>query len=437
MVASITRRRFLKQAGSAALVAGAGGTLLSACGGSGGSGSSSGPVTLTYGWWSNGPIKDGLMTQWVTSFSKTHPNITVKPEILSWGDYWSKLQTTVAGGDAWDIVGMGSVVAAPYFDQGALLDLSTFSDYQSISSNLNTTGIQLCTWKGKPYALPVGIYVPLLGYNKSLLQKAGISFPDQTTPMEFSAFKEIGQKLSLKSGNQYTQYAININDIVPWNDLVMMEGGQIYDNIVNPKTITTNTPAGIKGLTDWQSLYTENIAVPYTLQANGAFGAGDIDSLLTNKVAFSRIVLADFNQVTQQNLIDQIGVTPLFAINGKQVTAGGANGFGVFANSKHPAEAWEFIKWAATDGNKAFGQISDIPANKTYASEMASYVKPTSFAQTLVAAEKGLVPTVMTPNAQYTTDLGNILTDLANAKITPAQAAQQIQTKGQADISAG
>jgi multiple sugar transport system substrate-binding protein len=430
----ITRRRFLKQAGSVALAAGAGETLLSACGGNG---SSSGPITLTYGWWSNGPTKDTLMSQWVESFSKTHPNITVKPEILSWGDYWSKLQTTVAGGNAWDIVGMGSVVAAPYYDQSALLDLSTFSDYQSIASKLNTTGLQLCAWKGKPYALPVGIYVPLLGYNKTLLHKAGIPFPDPTTPMELGYFKEIGQNLSIKSGNQYTQYAINITNIVPWNDLIMMEGGQVYDNIVNPKKITTNTPAGIKGLADWQSLYTENLAVSYAQQTNGAFGAGDIDSLLTNKVAFSRIVLADFNQVTQQNLIDQVGVTPLFAIHGKQVTSGGANGFGIFADSKHPAEAWEFIKWAATDGNKAFGQISDIPANMTYFNQMASYVKPTSFAQTLVAAEKGLVPTVMTPNAQYMTDMNNILTDLANAKITPAQAAQQIQSKGQADISAG
>lgn len=59
MVNSITRRRFLTQTGKGALAAGVGATLLEACGGS--SSSSSGPVTLTYGWWSNGPSKDNAM----------------------------------------------------------------------------------------------------------------------------------------------------------------------------------------------------------------------------------------------------------------------------------------------------------------------------------------------------------------------------------------
>lgn len=433
MATSMTRRRFLSQAGGVALAAGVGGTLLDACGGSS---SSSGPVTLTYGWWSNGPTKDNAMKAWLQSFTKAYPNIKINPEILSWSDYWNKLQTTVAGGDAYDIVGMAGSMAAPYFDQGALLDLSSFSDFEDSSKGLISAGVQMCNWKGKQFSLPVGIYVLLLGYNKKLLQTAGVPFPDPTTPMEFSDFMEMGAKLSLKSGGQYTQYAININYIdVLWTDLILMEGGQVYDNPVNPKTITTNNAPGIKGLTDWQNLYTQNIAVPNAIQGNGAYGQGDIDSLLTNKVAFARLVLADFNQVIQQNLQDQIGVTPLFAINGKQVTSGNANSFGIFAGSKHPNEAWTFIKWATSAGNKAYGQISDIPANQTYFNAMGSYIQPSAFTQTLISAEKGFIPEVMTPSQQFGTDIGDILTDLSTAKITPAQAAQQIQTKGQADLN--
>lgn len=62
MVVSMTRRRFLTQAGSIALATGVGGSLLSACGGSS---NSSGPVTITYGWWSNGPAKDNAMKAWI------------------------------------------------------------------------------------------------------------------------------------------------------------------------------------------------------------------------------------------------------------------------------------------------------------------------------------------------------------------------------------
>lgn len=439
MVNSMTRRRFLAQAGKGALAAGVGGTLLEACGGSGGS-SSSGPVTLTYGWWSNGPSKDNAMKDWLATFTKANPNITIKPEILSWGDYWSKLQTTVAGGNAWDIIGMAGGSAAPYFDQGALLDLSQFSDLQDASKNLLPSAVQMTNWKGKQCALPVGIYVLMLGYNKSLLQKAGIPFPDPTTPMELSAFMEMGAKLSIKSGSQYTQYAINIDYLdTLYTALIQMEGGQVYDNPVNPKKLVltdpANSAAALKGLTDYQNLFTQNIAVPYAEMSNGAFGAGDIDSLLTNKVAFARVVLGDFNQIVQQNLADQIGVTPLFAINGKQVTCGNANSFGIFADSKHPNEAWTFIKWATSAGQRGFGQVSDIPADNDASAAMGSYIQPADFTKTLIACEKNFVPEVMTPNAQYTTDIGNILTDLATGKITPAQGVQQIQAKGQADIN--
>jgi multiple sugar transport system substrate-binding protein len=437
MVDTMTRRSFITKAGSAALAAGVGGTLLSACGGGSSGSTSSGPVTLTYGWWSNGPVKDNAMKAWAKSFTDTHPNIKINPEILSWQDYWNKLQTTVAGGNAWDIVGMAQGMAPPYYDQGALLDLSQFSDLKSASKNLLQSTIQVCVWKGKQYAMPAGVYVPLLGYNKSLLQKAGIPFPDPLTPMTFDAFKAMGAKLSVKSGGQYSQYTININDLDPlWTSMILMEGGQVYDTPINPKKITVNTPEGIKGLTDWQSLYTDHLAVPLALQGNGPFGAGDIDSLQTNKVAFSRIVLADFLMIQQQNLTTQIGVTPLFSINGKQITTGGANAFGIFANSKHPQEAWEFLKWATSTGQEGFGKVSDIPADMTAANNMGSYLQPADFAKTLIAAEKFFNPTVMTPNPQYFTDLSPILTDLSTGKLTPAKAAQQIESKGQANISA-
>lgn len=438
MVASMTRRRFLTQAGTAALATGVGGALLSACGGSGGS--SSGPVTLTYGWWSNGPTKDNAMKDWLKTFTNANPNIKINPEILSWSDYWSKLQTTVAGGTAWDIIGMAGGNAAPYFDQGALLDLGQFSDLQDATKNLQPNTVQMTNWKGKQYALPVGVYVLMLGYNKSLLQKAGIPAPSATVPMEFSDFVQMAKKLSIKSGNQYSQYAINVNDIdTLYTNFILMEGGQQYDNPVNPKKVVLTDPANmaatIKGLTDYQNLFTQNMAVPYAQMGNGAFGTGDIDSLLTNKVAFSRVVLGDFLQIQQQGLTSQIGVTPLFAINGKQVTSGNANSFGIFANSKHPNEAWTFIKWATSAGQKGFAQVSDIPADKTAAATMASYIQPAEFATTLIACEKNFVPEVMTPNAQYGTDIGNILTDLSIGKLTPAAAAQQLQSKGQADIN--
>lgn len=419
-----------------ALAAGVGGTLLEACGG--GSSTSSGPVTLTYGWWSNGPVKDNAMLAWVKEFEKSHPTIKIKAEILPWTNYWTKLQTTVAGGNAYDIIGMAGGNAAPYYDQGALYDLSTFSDFQSASKNLVSSSVKLCNWNGKQYSLPVGIYVPLLAYNKDMLKQAGIPFPDPVKSMSFDDFLTIARKLSKQSGGKYTQYAISINDLDPlWTALTIMEGGQVYDNPVNPKKILINSPQGIKGLTDYQRLFTEHLTPPYAQQSNGPWGTGDIDSLLTGKIAFGRMGAYDFAQINEQKLQDKIGATLLFNINGTQVTQGNANSFGIYKGSKYAEQAWKFIKWAtSTEPDKTFARISDVPSDTTALNEMSSYITPAEYVPTLVAASKPFIPLVMTPRQQYSTDLVNIITDLANGKLTPTQAAQQIEQKGNADFAA-
>ncbi len=438
MYLPMTRRRFLAQAGKVALATGVGGTVLEACGGSGGS-SSSGPVTLTYGWWSNGPTKDNAMLAWVKQFETANPNIKIKAEILSWPNYWTKLQTTTAGGNAYDIIGMASSQAASYMNEGALYDLSTFSGYQDAIKNLRASDLTLCSWNGKQYTLPVGIYVPLIGYNKTMLQQAGIPFPDPVTPMEFSAFKTMAQKLVKKVNGKYTQYAININDLGPlYAAFTMMRGGQFYDNPVNPTKVLANTPEGIQGLADYQSLFTENLTPPYAEMATGAWGTGDTDSLQTGKIAFARMGAFDFADIISKNLQNTIGAMPEFSINGKQVTIGNANSFGIFKGSKNPQQAWEFIKWATQTGpDTTYAKLSDVPSDLTAFSQMSTYLTPQEYVPTLTSATKGFQTDVLTPNQQYGTDLLAIITDLANGKLTPTKAAQQLEQKGNADLAAG
>jgi multiple sugar transport system substrate-binding protein len=433
----MTRRRFLAQAGKVALATGVGGTVLEACGGSGGSSPSSGPATLTYGWWSNGPTKDNAMLAWVKEFEKVSPTVKIKAEILSWPNYWTKLQTTTAGGNAYDIIGMASSQAATYMDEGALIDLSTFSDYQGAIKNLRASDLSLCSWKGKQYTLPVGIYVPLIGYNKTMLKQAGIPFPDPVTPMEFSAFKTMAQKLVKKVNGKYTQYAININDLGPlYMAFTEMRGGKFYDNPVNPTKVLANTPEGIQGLADYQSLFTENLTPPYAQLATGAWGTGDTDSLQTGKIAFARMGAFDFADIISKNLQNTIGAMPEFSINGKQVTIGNANSFGIFSQSKNQQQAWEFIKWATQTGpDTTYAKLSDVPSDLTAFSQMSTYLTPQEYVPTLTSATKGFSTDVLTPHQQYGTDLLTIITDLANAKITPAQAAQQLEQKGNVDLA--
>jgi multiple sugar transport system substrate-binding protein len=322
-------------------------------------------------------------------------------------------------------------------NEGALVDLSTLSGYQGAVKNLRASDLSLCSWNGKQYTLPVGIYVPLVGYNKTMLKQAGVPFPDPVKPMEFSAFKTMAQKLVKKVNGKYTQYAININDLGPlYMAFTEMLGGKFYDNPVNPTKVLANTPEGIQGLADYQSLFTENLTPPYAEQATGQWGAGDTDSLQTGKIAFARMGAFDFADIISKNLQDTIGAMPLFSINGQQVTIGNANSFGIFSQSKNQQQAWEFIKWATQTGpDTTYAKLSDVPSDITAFNQMSTYLTPQEYVPTLTSATKGFQTDVLTPHQQYGTDLLTVITDLANGKLSAAQAAQQLEQKGNADLA--
>lgn len=428
MHSSMTRRDFLTRSSQAIMGAGLGTAALAACGTTS---TSSGPVTLTYGWWSNNPTKDNAMLSWLKGFEQTHPNIKIKPEILPWGNYWDKLKTTTAAGNAYDIIGMTSFSSAPYFSQGSLYELSQFSDYQDAAKTLAAGPLQLSTWNGKHYSLPIGVYIPLMGYNKDLLNAAGIPLPDPVTPMTFDEFMAMGKKLTKKQGGQYVQYALHPGNFIDIDMFVSMEGGTIYDNPINPTKITINTPEGIAGLADYVSLFTENIAVPFDQLANGPWGAGDLPSLQTGKVAFARSGAFYF-----QEMSSSLSVAPLFSINGKRAATGAANGLSIYAGSKHPNEAWEFLKWAAqTQAELQFATFSDVPAEQGALAKLDTVITPKAFVPTLLSGLSAFKPAVMTTNSQISTVLSDITTDLVHGKITPAQAAAQMEQQGNAALA--
>lgn len=423
---SMSRRRFITQSGKIVMAAGVGGSLLAACGGNSGGNSSSGPVTLTFGWWSNTPAKDNAMRAWIKDFEKAHPNIHVKPEILPWGNYWDKLKTTTAGGNAYDIIGMSSGMAPSYFDSGALVDLNSFSDYNDASKSLSPTTISLSQWNGKTYALPIGTSISVLGYNKALLDAAGVPTPDPVKAMTFDEFKAMAKKLTKIQNGKGVQYAINPTDILDYDMFVRMNGGKAFDNPVNPTKVTINTPEGIQGLTDYQSLFTEKMAPPFNELSNGPWSF-DLGALDTGKIAFARVGPWLFSDMAKN---PNYGITPIFTIK-QPVITGGVNSLAIYKNSKNQQQAWEFLKWATQTGPEiSFAKFSDIPAEKKAFAEMSTYLQPAKFAPTMITAFQSFQPNLMTPKDQLATTIGDILTDMMSGKITPAQAAAKMEQQG-------
>ncbi len=82
-----------------------------------------------------------------------------------------------------------------------------------------------------------------------------------------------------------------------------------------------------------------------------------------------------------KNILDgagfRIGVAPFPRGPVKQVTLGTTDGFGIFAGTKHPEEAWEFLKFLISkDYGRAMAQAHFLqPARTSLVPEWAGYIR--------------------------------------------------------------
>jgi multiple sugar transport system substrate-binding protein len=411
----------------ASLVAGA-------CSGDDGADSDTGPVTLTWGWWTNTPEKDALYRKWLDSFESAHPNIRIKSEFLPWDAYWDKVKTTTAGGNAYDVIGMCSCFAASYFDNEVFKDLKSYPDYEQAVANAERGPVDVFGWQGKQFGLPVGISVPLLGYNKDLFKAAGVAEPDPTQPMSFDAFEQMATKLTKSDGGKVSQYALHPGSLNYWEALIAMHGGSMYDNFIGPTKVTINTPEAIAGLADYASLFTEKIVPPIDEQHDNQWLNGDIDSLRTGKIAMARVGAWNFADIASKS--PNIGVMPLPKVGNGLTFFSGANGFAIPAESEHADAAWEFVKWMLqTDNQVGFAKFSDVPVDKEALQQMPDYLAPKEFVPTLLASVPSFRPGLLTVHEQLGRDVGLVIDDMGRGKLTPAQAAAKIESTGNALLS--
>ena len=84
-------------------------------------------MTLSFTWWGN-DVRHEITEQLIAAFEAEHENITIEPQYTDWAGYWDKLATTVAAGDAPDIIQMDEKQLSTYAANGVLLDLGTLGD---------------------------------------------------------------------------------------------------------------------------------------------------------------------------------------------------------------------------------------------------------------------------------------------------------------------
>ena len=134
-------------------------------------------VTLTYFTFSAAPDHLEDLDTIVSAFEAENPNVTIDVQTASYDDYFTQLQTRVAGGDAPDTFELNYENFVTYAEAGTLLDLTTAAGDALDPSVFYPRAYEVFAQDGIQYGLPETFSNVVLFYNKDLFDAAGLDYP--------------------------------------------------------------------------------------------------------------------------------------------------------------------------------------------------------------------------------------------------------------------
>ncbi len=303
-------------------------------------------VMLTY-WPAPNPQEVQVATAVVKEWNKLHPGIQVKMQPIPVSQSTEEvLLAAIAGRTTPDVCSnIWPGALAEFTRLGGLIDLDRFSDFDSTMLSRTPRDLiqSLRDPNGHFYQMPWKTNPVMMFYNKRLFESAGVT----SAPRSYSQFYAAAKKITCDvDGDGQTDIWMGERDIRPiwwqrWFDYYCF-----YIAASNGSTFFVNgepnldEQASSKVFQFFRTCYSENY-FPHTF-----FQGGDLFLLERKATNFA----GPWQIATLQTMAPQLryGVAPIPVPDGNDGpvhTYGDYKNIAIFSTTKHPKEAWEFVKY--------------------------------------------------------------------------------------------
>ncbi|HEX4224264.1 MAG TPA: extracellular solute-binding protein [Pseudonocardiaceae bacterium] len=239
--------------------------VIGGCGGSSGSGSSSGPVTLTFwGTYGNGGNKaetDALNNTIIPAFEKKYPNIKVNYVDVPYDSLEQKLETGAAGGELPDLIRSDITWVPKFASLGVFAQLDgSMPNFDSLAKADYPGTLAANKWNGHYYGLPLDTNTRVLISNQTALSSAGIGTP----PTTFGQLQSDATALAAKNVSVFADSNLQAWDVLPW---IWSGGGDIANPQLTKATGYLNGPKSVAAMQMLVNLYKQG-AIPNLIIGN-------------------------------------------------------------------------------------------------------------------------------------------------------------------------
>lgn len=298
-------------------------------------------VQLRFTTWAGG---DGLklLQTLADEYGKQHPDVAVTIEATPFSGYDQKITVQIAGGTPPDAGWVAERSAPAFMAQGFLADLrqTVSNDARLVLSDYSSTSLALWKRGDALYGLPFSFSPVMMYYNKDLFAKAGIPTPAQLLAQNkwtYSAFASSAAAIKKASPDSYGGSLFR-TDPALWAGGILAAmysyGGDVFNKDISACAL--DSAGSVKA---WQ-LAADMIALGSApkLGEQVTFASGRL-GMFADQVSYS-------GQLRGVNF--KWDVAPMPAGPSGRLTLLGQAGYAVFAASKYPKQAADFVKFLSS-----------------------------------------------------------------------------------------
>ncbi|HKC73199.1 MAG TPA: extracellular solute-binding protein [Chloroflexota bacterium] len=310
------------------------------------------PVTIVF-WDSNNPAEHNFTKALVNQWNRMHKDIYVKLQPLPATKTSEEVfLAAIAAHKTPDITNnLLPAVVPQYSSEGGLYQLDKLPDFISYMHARMPTGTleQYRSNDGHYYQVPWKANPVMIIYRPDLLKKAGISSFPRTYSTLMSALKAIKAKT-------------HINPIFPtidptwynrWFDfycfyLAQSNGTKLLDRAAKSSVFQDHGAARVMSF--WRQIYGQKLA-PKSASTADKWKLNQEAMYIAGPWGPNGEVVT--NHATQPWAVAPIPVPDGMSAPAYPYTYSDPKNLTIFGNTKHPKEAWEFIKWYTTPQHDA------------------------------------------------------------------------------------